>query len=66
MSTIPDPATFIGQRCIIRLKNKPMIIRTIISIDTSGVKVEEEDGGASLYPFSEIAMVSLDQPRKKS
>lgn len=63
--TIPDPATFIGQRCVIRLKNNPMIIRTILAIDTGGVKIEEESGDTRIIPFSEIAMVSLDQPRRK-
>ncbi len=62
--TIPDPATFINQRCIIRLKNEPMVIRTILSIDTSGVKVAEESGGTRLYAFSEIDMVSLVPPRR--
>ncbi|MCD8139815.1 MAG: hypothetical protein LUE17_08570 [Planctomycetaceae bacterium] len=63
--TIPDPATFIGQRCIIRLKNAPMVIRTILSIDTSGVKVAEESGGSHVYAFSEIDMVSLEPRRNK-
>lgn len=63
--TIPDPATFIGQRCVIRLKNDPMIIRKIVSIDTSGVKIEEESGDTRIIQFADIAMVSLEQSRRK-
>lgn len=57
--TLPDPSTFIGRRCSIRLKNRRLILRKILAIDTSGVKVEEEDGGTHVYPFSEIAQVAL-------
>ncbi len=57
--TIPDPATFIGNTCSIRLKNRRLLLRKILAIDTSGVKVEEESGGTRVYPFSEIARVAL-------
>lgn len=60
---IPDPATFIGNRCVIRFKNRPMVFRTIVAIDTRGVKIEEETGGTTIIPFSEIAEVSLKQPK---
>ena len=56
---LPDPATFIGQRCNIKLKQKPVIVRKILAIDPGGVKVEEEDGGTRVYAFSEIARVAL-------
>lgn len=56
---IPDPSTFIGQRCSIKLRNKPIVIEKILAIDTGGVKVEKEDGGVHVYAFSEIARVAL-------
>lgn len=56
---IPDPSTFIGQRCSIKLKNKPIVIKKILAIDTGGVRVEEEDGGTQVYAFADIARVAL-------
>ncbi|MDR1744718.1 MAG: hypothetical protein LBS30_03080 [Planctomycetota bacterium] len=57
---IPDPGTFIGNKCAIRLKkNRRPLIRKILAIDTSGVKVEEDGGRTKVYPFSEIAQVAL-------
>lgn len=57
--TLPDPATFIGSRCIIKLKGGPVIIRKVLSIDTTGVRIEEEGGETQVYAFSEIAHVAL-------
>lgn len=56
---IPDPSTFIGQKCSIKLKKRGLVIRKILAIDTKGVTVEEENGGTRLYAFSEIAQVAL-------
>lgn len=56
---IPDPATFIGKRCVILLKKsrKPKVEK-VLSIDTNGVKVERPDGKPHLYQFSEIARMN--------
>ncbi len=56
--TIPDPATFIGNKCSIKLKNRRLLLRKIVAIDTSGVTVEEENGATRVYPFSEIDRVA--------
>lgn len=63
--TIPDPATFIGQLCVIKLKKRPMVFRTVVAIDKSGVKVREDSGDTHVYAFSEIAEVSLKPTRRK-
>ncbi len=56
---IPDPATFIGQKCGIKLKSGRGVVRKVLTIDTAGVTVEEAGGGKRLYQFSEIASVAL-------
>lgn len=62
--SIPDPSTFIGQECVILLKKgRKRIVRRVKSIDTTGVKVESEDGGAHLYQFSEIALMNLKRSK---
>ena len=56
---LPDPASFIGNRCIIKLKKGGIVVRKVIVIDVGGVTVEEEGGGKHVYAFSEIAHVAL-------
>ncbi len=62
---IPDPSTFLGQKCGIRLKNGRRVVRKILAIDVTGVTVaDEKRGGSRLYQFSEIASVALAQTAK--
>ena len=57
--TIPDPSTFIGKPCIIRLKGGHKVVRTILKIDLAGVEVDEGNGAKHVYPFAEIDRVRL-------
>ena len=59
--TLPDPSTFIGNPCVISLKDGHKVIRTILKIDTSGVLVDEGDGRTHTYQFAEIANVRLER-----
>lgn len=56
---IPDPSTFIGNRCFIVLKKgRKRVTHKVLAIDPSGVKVETDDGGTHVYQFSEIALMN--------
>lgn len=57
--TIPDPSTFIGKPCIIKLKDGHRVVRTIVKIDINGVEVDEGGGTKHVYRFAEIDMVKL-------
>lgn len=59
--TLPDPETFIGASCVIKLKGGHTVIRTILKIDTDGVQVDEGDGKTHTYRFAEIALVKLHE-----
>ncbi len=56
---IPDPESFFGRKCLIKLKAGNKIIKTVDVIDKRGVIVKEHDGATTTIPFAEIAEVSL-------
>lgn len=55
--TLPDPESFIGRPCVVRLKDGHSVVRTILKIDRDGVQVDEGDGKTHTYKFAEIALV---------
>ncbi len=58
---IPDPSTFIGNECGIRLKSGRTVYRMIVKIDTDGVLAQEDGGGTRLYGFSQIDQMWLKE-----
>ncbi len=56
---IPDPESFFGRKCLIRLKAGNRIIKTVDTIDKRGVILKEHDGSTTVVPFADIAEVSL-------
>ncbi len=56
---IPDPASFFGKKCRIRLKAGNMFIKTVDTIDAAGVHLREHDGSTTTLAFADIAEVSL-------
>lgn len=57
--TIPDPSTFFGKKCVIRLKAGGAVTKVIKVIDKSGVVVDMGDGATETYRFADIDRVSL-------
>lgn len=57
--TIPDPRTFFGKQCVIKLKDGTPVIKVVKTIDTTGVIVDEGDGSTTTYRFKDIDNLSL-------
>ena len=55
--TIPDPATFIGQSCVIAMKDGRTLVQEITGIDTGGVHTVDEYGERRTYAFRDIDFV---------
>ena len=56
---IPDPESFFGKKCLVKLKDGRKIIKTVDTIDITGVILKEHDGTTTTLPFADIAEVSL-------
>ncbi len=56
---IPNPESFFGKKCLIKLKAGSRVIKTVDVIDRTGVILKEHDGTTTTLPFAEIAEVSL-------
>lgn len=57
--TIPDPRTFFGKKCVIKLKDGTPVLKVVKTIDTTGVITDDGDGKTTTYCFKDIDRVSL-------
>ncbi len=56
---IPNPESFFGRKCLIKLKAGKKVIKTVDTIDKTGVILKEHDGSTTTLPFADIAEMSL-------
>ncbi len=56
---IPNPESFFGRKCLIKLKAGNKVIKTVETIDVTGVVLKEHDGTRTTVPFADIEEVSL-------
>ncbi len=57
--TLPNPESFFGKKCLIKLKAGNKVIKTVDTINITGVILRENDGTKTTLPFGEIEEVSL-------
>ncbi len=57
--TLPNPESFFGKKCLIKLKTGRKVIKTVDSIDVTGVILKENDGTKTTLPFADVDEVAL-------